>query len=40
VDQLENAGTHSESGEYSIQTWLETYIKHPMEHAAQIRSGF
>ena len=40
VDQLENAGTHSESGEYSIHTWLETYIKHPMEHAAQIRSGF
>ena len=40
VDQLDNAGIHSESGEYSIHTWLETYIKHPMEHAAQIRSGF
>jgi hypothetical protein len=39
VNQLDNAGIHSESGEYSIHTWLETYIKHPMEHAAQIRSG-
>ncbi len=40
VRQLENTGTHSESGEYSIHTWLERYINHPMEHAAQIRSGF
>ena len=37
--QLENTGTHSESGEYTIKNWLETYIKHPLEHAAQIRSG-
>ena len=39
VDQLENAGTHSESGEYTIKTWLETYIKHPLDHVEQIRSG-
>ena len=39
VDQLENAGTHSESGEYTIKTWLETYIRHPLDHAEQIRSG-
>ena len=37
--QLDNSGTHSESGEYTIKTWLETYIKHPLEHAAQIRSN-
>ncbi len=37
--QLENAGTHSESGEYTIKNWLETYIKHPSDHAEQIRSG-
>jgi hypothetical protein len=37
--QLDNSGTHSESGEYSIKTWLETYISHPLEHAAQIKSG-
>jgi hypothetical protein len=36
---LDNSGTHSESGEYTIKTWLETYISHPLEHAAQIESG-
>jgi hypothetical protein len=39
VNQLENAGIHSESGEYSIQSWLESYVNHPMEHAEQIRSS-
>ena len=37
--QLHLSGTHSESGEYTIKTWLETYINHPLEHAAQIRSN-
>lgn len=37
--QLDNSGTHSESGEYTIKTWLETYIGHPLEHSAQIKSG-
>ena len=37
--QLDNSGTHSESGEYTIKIWLETYINHPLEHAEQIRSG-
>ena len=37
--QLENAGVHTESGEYTIKNWLETYTRHPSEHAAQIRSG-
>jgi uncharacterized damage-inducible protein DinB len=37
--QLENSGTHTESGQYTIKTWLETYINHPLEHAAQIRSN-
>ena len=36
--QLDLSGTHSESGEYTIKTWLETYISHPLEHAAQIKS--
>ena len=40
ANQLENSGIHSESGEYSIRAWLESYINHPMDHAAQIRSGF
>ena len=38
-EQLNNSGIHSESGEYSIKTWLETYIKHPSEHADQIKIG-
>lgn len=38
-EQLNNSGIHSESGEYSIKTWLETYIKHPSEHASQIKIG-
>ena len=39
LNQLGNSGTHSESGEYTVTTWLETYVKHPLEHAEQIRSG-
>ena len=39
LSQLENAGIHSESGVYTINNWLETYTRHPSEHAAQIRSG-
>ena len=35
--ELENKGVHSESGEYSILTWLETYTNHPIDHANQIR---
>lgn len=35
--ELENKGIHSESGEYSIQTWIETYTNHPLDHANQIR---
>ncbi len=35
--ELENKGVHSESGEYSIHTWLDTYTNHPLDHANQIR---
>lgn len=35
--ELDNKGVHSESGEYSIRTWIETYTKHPLDHANQIR---
>lgn len=36
-EQLQNSGTHTESGEYSVKKWLETYTNHPKDHAAQIR---
>jgi hypothetical protein len=31
------AGTHSESGAYSVERWLEIYAKHAHGHADQIR---
>lgn len=37
--QLENSCVHSETGEYTVEKWLETYIKHPIEHAQQMKSG-
>jgi hypothetical protein len=30
-------GTHSESGAYGVEAWLETYAAHAHDHAAQIR---
>ena len=33
---LKLSGIHTESGEYSVQKWLQTYTKHPVEHAQQI----
>ena len=31
------AGTHSESGPYSVEMWLEIYAGHGHDHAEQIR---
>ena len=31
------AGTHSESGAYSIEDWLDIYAAHAFDHADQIR---
>lgn len=36
--QLDNSGIHSETGKYSVMDWLNTYTKHPIEHANQIRA--
>ncbi len=33
----QRAGTHSESGPYSTETWLEIYAAHAHDHAAQIQ---
>jgi hypothetical protein len=33
------SGTHSESGEYSVERWLQIYAAHPREHADQIRAA-
>jgi hypothetical protein len=31
------AGTHAESGPYSVEDWLTIYAKHAHDHAAQIK---
>jgi hypothetical protein len=36
-EEWERAGTHTESGRYSVDRWLEIYVRHPHEHAEQIR---
>ena len=36
-DDWKRAGTHSESGPYSIEDWLRIYAAHGHNHAAQIR---
>jgi DinB family protein len=33
------AGTHSEVGRYSVETWLEIYAAHAHQHAAQITAA-
>ena len=33
---LDLAGTHSESGAYTVRDWLAIYLEHPREHASQL----
>ena len=35
--EWERAGVHSESGPYSVETWLGIYATHAHDHADQIR---
>ncbi len=35
--EWDRAGTHTESGPYSVDQWLRIYVRHPHEHADQIR---
>lgn len=32
-------GTHSESGRYTVDTWLQIYAEHAHKHARQIRAA-
>jgi DinB family protein len=36
-EEWARSGTHSESGPYSVEAWLETYASHAHDHADQIR---
>jgi|SRR5215213_2449646 len=37
-DDWQRAGTHTDSGRYSMEDWLTIYARHAHNHAAQIRS--
>jgi DinB superfamily len=36
-DEWKRTGTHSESGAYGVERWLEIYADHPWDHADQAR---
>jgi hypothetical protein len=38
-DEWERAGTHTESGAYTVDDWLRIYAGHSHDHADQIRRG-
>jgi hypothetical protein len=38
-EEWERAGSHSDSGRYSIDDWLRIYAAHPSEHAEQVRKA-
>lgn len=38
-EDWERTGTHSESGPYSVERWLEIYAAHSHDHADQIRAA-
>lgn len=33
---LQKSGVHTESGTYSIEKWLTSYTKHPLDHGKQM----
>jgi hypothetical protein len=39
ADEWRRAGTHSESGAYSVEDWLRIYAGHSHDHAEQIRKA-
>lgn len=37
---LNKSGVHSEAGHYSIESWFNSYVAHPFDHASQIERAF
>lgn len=37
-NHLNNSGTHTETGTYTVKDWLNSYVNHPIDHANQIRT--
>jgi hypothetical protein len=38
-DQWVREGTHTEAGQYGVETWLQIYASHAHKHARQIREA-
>src|SRR5262245_31442584 len=38
-EEWERAGSHSDSGRYTVDDWLRIYAAHPHEHAEQVRKA-
>jgi hypothetical protein len=38
-DEWQRRATHSESGPYGVERWLEVYADHPYDHAEQMRKA-
>jgi hypothetical protein len=38
-DDLARSGVHTDSGRYTLGDWLDTYVAHAHDHAAQIRAA-
>lgn len=38
-EDLARSGVHSDSGPYTLDDWLDTYVAHARDHAAQIRAA-
>ena len=36
LEQLQNSGVHTESGEFTVEKWLKGYTRHAIDHAEQI----
>ena len=37
---LKKTGIHSEAGHYSVESWFNSYVAHPFDHASQIERAF
>jgi len=35
-EHLDRYGEHTETGRYTLRSWIDVYTRHPLEHAAQL----
>lgn len=39
ISDLDKFGVHTESGNYTVATWIKVYSSHPRDHGDQIKSA-